>query len=183
MATIGFTAPARFIQGVTVQWRARHVDYDPATWSLEAAFVAHSDARTVAATDYGDGSFLVEISSTVSAEFEPGVYRYQLTVSSGSQRFPIGGGVIECVQDYANVSDGHDGRSPDAVIYDAITAVMQGKATQDQSNLAIGGRSLSRYTWDELIDARGYHAHQMHDEERMARGYMPRQAGQVRFTR
>jgi len=125
----------------------------------------------------------VEIDDTASAAFQTGFYRYQVNVTDGTNRFSIGGGVIEACPDYAAVSGGLDDRSSNARIYDAITAVMEGKATQDQSSLAIGGRSLSRYSWEELIAARGHYAHQMTDQERLARGFMPRGARSVRFVR
>lgn len=184
MAEITLTPPRSFVIGSTVQWRVRSTDYPPdGSRTAEIAFVTSSDSRQVAASDYGDGTWLVSITPAESGAFEPELYRYQFNVTEGSDRFSIASGIIEACANYAAISGGLDDRSSNAKIYDAITAVMEGKATQDQSSLAIGGRSLSRYSWEELISARGHHAHLMNDAERMARGLMPRGHRTVRFTR
>jgi len=183
MATIALAPPRAFVVGSTVQWRIKDVDYPAPDWVATLAFVASSDSQVITATDNGDGTHLVEIDDAASVLFVPGIYRYQVNVTDGSNRFSIRTGVIEALPNYADAGDGLDDRSPNARIYDAITAILVGKASTDQSSMSVEGRSLSRYSWEELMSARGAHAHMLTDDERLARGFMPRGAQRVRFTR
>ena len=184
MATlIPLCAPRFFVIGSTLQWRVLDSDYPPSTWSATVVFVSSSDQQSKAGSDYGDGSHLLELTPAESALFEAGMYRFQVNVTDGTDRFTIAQGVIEARPDYAEISGGIDDRSSPARIFDAITAMLERKATHDQSSLAVGGRSLSRYSWDELVRMRGHFAHQLDDEERAARGFAPKRNTQIRFTR
>lgn len=175
--------PLKLIAGTTVEWLIRADDYPAPTWTGELALVMDSDAQQIATTDNGNGEHLVRLDPAVSALLQRGIYRWQVTLTDGTDRHPVQTGVLEVIADYAAINGGLDDRSDNAKLYDAITAVMLGKASSDQSSMAIGGRSLSRYTWDELSQMRGAFAHQMTDSERMARGFSPSTPPQVRFVR
>lgn len=184
MATvIPIGAPAQFIRGDTVKWRERSSDYPPGTWSSELALASSNDHVEVAGSDYGDGTHLVALTPAQTAALLPGVvYTYQVSVTDGTDRYTIARGAIKCVADVAAVSGGLDDRSPAAIIYDAILALMQGKATSDQQSLSIDNRSLSRYSWEELSNEIGRQAHRMTGSERLARGMMPRAPRTTRFA-
>ena len=47
-----------------------------------------------------------------------------------------------------------DLRTPAEKTLEAIEALLQGKATQDQSSVSYNGRSISRFSWEELQNAR-----------------------------
>lgn len=183
MSDIQLNPPRAFVIGSTLQFRVNAPDYVPPTWTGEFALVSTSDAQQFPGTDNGDSTHLFTLTAAQTAGFAIGLYRFQINVTSGVERHTVLAGSVEALGNYAAITGGLDDRSSAAKIYDAISAMMEGKATHDQSSLAVGGRSLSRYSWPELMEARGHYAHAMSDEERMNRGFSPRGPRTIRFTR
>lgn len=174
--------PRAFVAGSTLQFRVNVSDYPAPNWSAMFALITTDNAETFAGTNYGDGQHLFTLTPTQS-DIPARLYRYQINVTDGTDRHTVRAGSIEVVANYEAVTGGLDDRSHAARIFDAINHLLEGKAKSDESSLAVGGRSLSTYTWDELVMNRGYFAHQMTDEERMARGYAPRGPRTIRFVR
>jgi hypothetical protein len=58
-----------------------------------------------------------------------------------------------------------DLRSQNRRTLDALNAMLEGKATRDQTSLSINGRSISRMSWPELLAARDNIARQVQAEE------------------
>lgn len=187
MATIIPTAPPHsFMRGDTVRWRIKSSDYPPSTHTVTVAFVRENDQRTIQASDNGDGTHLVELAIADSGEFVAGIYRWVAYAeddpATPTERFQVDQGAIVVQENFA-VGDGHDARSHAAVMFDAICALLQGKASHDQSNLSIGDRSLSKYPIDDLETWKGHYAWQMSEDEKIARGYQPQDTARVRFLR
>lgn len=185
MNEIPLTAPRLITAGTTVRFRTYERDYLPPDWVGTLALVTSSTAVRFTSTDNGDDSHLFTISPAESSALDPGAHRYQITLeeTATSERHLVRQGVIEVLRDFAAASDGYDGRSHAAVVFDAICAMIERKATHDQSSLAVGGRSLSRYSPAELLEWKGHYAHQMTDDERISRGYAPSGPRKIRFTR
>ena len=79
-----------------------------------------------------------------------GIYQWSafITKTSDSNRIQVGNGTWEVVENKA-VSTA-DPEPYEKKVLDAIQAVIQGRASQDQMSYAIAGRSLSRMDPDDL---------------------------------
>lgn len=187
--TIPTVNPRRFVRGATVQWYENHADFPPSTWTLSIAFVKADDKQEITAT--ADGSqHLVTIDADASAAFAPGSYRYRIRVVDDSTTpdtvYVLEEGTMVVEEDFFDVESGHDGRSFAARALEAIEAVMEDKASSDQSSFSVGGQQLTRYTWDELNDMRNRFAWEVRreqDRERASQGRPPLTRRQTRFVR
>ncbi len=174
--------PRAFVVGSTLAFKVNVSDYPAPTWVATFALIATDESTTFVSTDNGDGQHLFQL-TPADTTIPSRLYRWQISVTDGAELHVVRFGTIDARPNYAEVTGGLDDRSHAARIFDAINHLLEGKAKSDESSLSVGGRSLSAYTWEELVATRGYMAHQMTDEERMARGYAPRGPRTVRFVR
>lgn len=130
-------------------------DYPTASYSLSYEFnlVDGSTAAnfTLTATESND-EYLIETSNTTS--YTSGEYNWvaYITRSSDSARIKLTEGFTEIQENYATTTSSV--RSHAKKVLDAIEAVIENRATMDQSSMSIAGRSLSRLTIDELLQFR-----------------------------
>jgi hypothetical protein len=90
-----------------------------------------------------------------------------ITRSSDSARIKIGEGYTEIQDNYAATTSSV--RSHAKIVLDAIEAVIENRATMDQSSMSIAGRSLSRLSIDELMTFRDRYKTEYLKEVKMAR--------------
>ena len=76
-----------------------------------------------------------------------------ITKNSNSERIRIDSGQWEVIGDKA--TDNADPRSSNQKIYEAVVAVIEGRASQDQMSYSIAGRSLSRMSIEDLVNFEG----------------------------
>jgi hypothetical protein len=130
-------------------------DYPTASYSLSYEFnlVDGSTAAnfTLTATESND-EYIIETSNTTS--YTSGEYNWvsYITRSSDSARIKLSEGFTEIQENYATTTSSV--RSHAKKVLDAIEAVIENRATMDQSSMSIAGRSLSRLTIDELLQFR-----------------------------
>ena len=130
-------------------------DYPVADYSLSYEFNLVDGATvanfTLTASESGD-DYIIEESSTTS--YTKGNYNWvsYITRSSDSARVKLEEGFVEIQDNYATTSASV--RSHAKIVLDAIEAVIENRATMDQSSMSIAGRSLSRLSIDELLTFR-----------------------------
>ncbi len=161
------TEPSEITAGDTATWKKSLSDFLASdSWVLTYALVKTNKLIEIIAAADGD-DYLVEELPTVTTDWDPGIYHYQAYVTKATERYQVGEGTIEVLEDFATTT-GFDGRSHAKKTLDAIEAVLEDKATQDQLSYSIGGRSLSRFSWEELTGARNYYRAEYLKEERKA---------------
>lgn len=180
--------PAAFIKGDTVKFTKSLPDYLPADgWALSYAFVleaASSDQQTVDATDNGDGSHLITISATDSAGFSVGWYAWQATVTKAAERYTVAAGRVQVKPDFATLTSGYDARSHVKKVLDAIEAVLEQRATEEQSYIMIGQTQITNIPHGDLLALRSKYLAEYRSEqaaERIARGEASGRQIRVRF--
>ena len=101
-----------------------------------------------------DNIYYVEVASSTTASYSVGDYNWDafITRTADSQRFRIDNGKTKIVPNLANTNA--DTRSHAKKVLDAIEAVIEGRASQDQMSYSIAGRSLSRMSIDDLLKFR-----------------------------
>ena len=122
---------------------------------------------TVGAADGTD--FLITITTAASAGYTIGRYTYQARVENvGGEKYTVGKGVIEVKPNLELDTTGADYRSHVKAVLDALEATILGKASSDQLSYTIAGRSLSKFSPEELISWRDHYRAEYLREERKA---------------
>lgn len=147
------TEPLEVTSGNLVTWtRPEHTHMTIADgWVLTYALVITGALISVTATDNGDNTHLVSVAASTTSGWTPGIYKWQAYVTKASERYSVDEGTIEVLTNFASQSTGFDGRSHWKIVLDNVEAVIQNRATKDQSSYTVSGRQLSRTPVGDLI--------------------------------
>jgi len=167
--------PSTLVAGDRFTWKRDDLagDYSPSAFALTYEF--HSDVGgggtkkfTITATE-ADDTYYIEVGSSTTASYTPGDYVWEayITRSSDSERIMVDSGRTKITINLANTNA--DLRSHAKKVLDAIEAVIENRATIDQSSMSIAGRSLSRMNIDELINFRMQYKTEYLKEIKLAR--------------
>tara|TARA_R100000951_G_scaffold270_1_gene1328 strand:+ start:495 stop:1094 length:600 start_codon:yes stop_codon:yes gene_type:complete len=162
--------PSEIVVGDFIQWkRSDLVDAYPTNlYSLN--YVARIAAGggdheiNIAATETTD-YYLIQADSADTANYNPGDYHWQVEIvrTADSQRKVIDRGHFTVVPDLdVNASDP---RSHSEIMLTKIESLLEGKADADVSSYSIAGRSLTKMTFQELVDARNYFSGKVFSEK------------------
>ena len=166
--------PDTLVVGDRWVWRRDDLvsDYPLDEYALEYRFTEDStgntNAFTIAATE-AESTYLVEIASAVTASLTAGDYQWAAFIirSSDNQRVVIDQGRTEILPNFQNTTA--DLRSHAKKVLDAIEAVLENRASQDQMSYSIAGRSLSRMSIDDLMTFRNRYRAEYLREIKLAR--------------
>jgi len=147
-------------------------DYSNSSFTLTYEFnlIDGSSPANITLTATNDGSdYKVEVSSSTTASYTKGNYNYvvNITRNSDSARIKVGEGFVEFQDNYATTSNSV--RTHAKIVLDSIQAVIENRASMDQSSMSIAGRSLSRMSIDELLRFRDYYKTEYENEKKMHR--------------
>ena len=166
--------PDTLVVGDRWVWRRDDLvsDYPLDEYALEYRFTEDStgntNAFTIAATE-AESTYLVEIASAVTASLTAADYQWAAFIirSSDSQRVVVDQGRTEILPNLQNTTA--DLRSHAKKVLDAIEAVLENRASQDQMSYSIAGRSLSRMSIDDLMTFRNRYRAEYLREIKLAR--------------
>lgn len=167
------TEPAQFTAGDRITWKRTDLgaDYAPASYSLKySARLENSGATEIEITTSESGSdYIVEVGQSTSASYKAGVYHWQayITRTSDSERITIDSGTWEIQPNRDTTAS--DPRNHVKRVLDSIEAVIEGRATKDQENYSIQGRSLSRTPIPDLLVLRDRYKAEYVREQRAER--------------
>lgn len=148
--------PTEIVVGDFIQWKRSDLvdDYPLSEYSVE--YVARitgggSNEIKVAATETG-GTYLITVDSATSADFVAGYYHWQLEVTKTStgDRIVVDRGAFTAVVDLDD--NQADPRLFEEKMLAKIESILLGKADADVSSYSIAGRSLTKYSYQELQD-------------------------------
>lgn len=150
--------PLEIVVGDFIQWKRSDIasDYPPATHSAE--YVARitgggSNEIKLAATE-ASGYYLFTVDSATSSAFAAGKYHWQLeiTQTSSGNRLVVDTGDFQAIPDMDD--NQADPRIHAEIMVDKIQTILEGKADSDVASYSIGGRSISKMSFAELMDVR-----------------------------
>ena len=149
--TIDTVEPFGFVSGNQVQWKKSLPDY-PAGSGWELSYAVRGPEQIDLAFDTevvasGDDYLVTWATGTIAA----GTYWWQATVTKAGVSITVASGEFEVKANLATAAGVYDGRSHVKIVLDALEAVLQGKATQDQKSYKIGDREIEKLTPDELL--------------------------------
>jgi len=155
--------------GDFIQWKRSDLvdDYPPSLYT--ATYIARitgggSNEITLIGTDETT-HYLFSVSSTVSADFVPGYYHWQLEIvrNSDSERIVVDTGTFTANVDLdVNASDP---RTHAEIMVDKIESILQGRADSDVANYSIKDRSLTKLSISELLQWRDYYRLELRKEK------------------
>jgi len=145
--------PKEFVAGNTVQWKIpENADRTIAdSWVLSYALVSKSKNIDIQCTDNGDNHHLATISAEDSKDIPSGHYVWQSYLTKGTERHPVSSGSMAVSVDFASMDGGHDGRTFWRTVLENVQAVIEQRATKDQSSYTVNGRQLSRTSLPDLM--------------------------------
>jgi hypothetical protein len=144
--------PLEITAGDYIQWTKNLSDFPPGTWTLTYTLINSTNKYQLTATTSG-ADFLVTIAAATSAAYVAGVYKWQAYVTSGVQRYNVGSGEVKINPNFAATAT-LDTRTHAKKVLDAIEAVLENRASLDQEEYTIQGRSLKRTPVLELMKMR-----------------------------
>ena len=173
--------PQELVVGDYWAWKREDLVTDYPTGSYSLSYRFHCDSGgggshqfTINAVE-ADGVYYIEVPSTTTDDYLPHDYIWAayITRTSDSSRTQIDNGKTLLLPNLADTNA--DLRSYAKKVLDSIEAVIEGRATIDQSSFSIAGRSLSRMSIDELLELRRVHKVeylQEVKESRLKNGYV-----------
>ena len=149
-------------QGDTLDLEKSFSGYDYSADTLIMHFVNIDTVHAVICTDSGNSWTC----SPDTTNWESGTWKFQTVVTTaGGNRKTLETGSLNVKPSCLNSTTGLDTRTSAEKILENINAVLEGKATQDQKSYTIAGRSLNRFSWKELIEARNFYSHLVRREK------------------
>lgn len=113
--------------GDTWQWIRSLPDYPAPDWVLTYTF--YSAAGVFSFQSVASGTdHLVSVDAATTAAYAAGRYDWSAAVTQGDERYSIGSGSLQVLPD-VSAADSYDGRSHSRRMLDAITATLEGRAT------------------------------------------------------
>lgn len=133
-----------------------------------------------------NSTYYIEAASSSTTGYSVGDYIWEayITKTSDSNRIMVDSGRTSITENLANTNA--DLRSHAKKVVDAIEAVIENRASMDQSSMSIAGRSLSRMSIDELMTFRDRYKAEYLKEIKLARirnGQGTGNTPKVRFTK
>jgi len=165
--------PESFIAGDSVEWSLSLPDYLPTVWTASVVFVNASKQFGARGYDYGDGTHRLRLEPAITALIPAGVYAWQRYVSTATDRLCIAQGSTRVSPNFATQSSGIDMRTHARRVLDAIEAVLENRASEDDSYVMIGATQITKLPHADLLALRSQYRREVANEtsaERIALG-------------
>ena len=155
--------PEEVVVGDFIQWKRSDLTDYPTSSGYTAEYVARitgggsNEIKLPQSASSTDDYYLFTVDSDTSASFLPGLYHWQLeiTQTSSGNRIVVDTGDFTAIPDMDN--NQADPRIHAEIMVDKIETLLQGKADSDVANYSIAGRSLTKLSFQELLDARDHY--------------------------
>jgi hypothetical protein len=183
--------PLEIVVGDFIQWKRSDIAVEyPTSDGYTAEYVARitgggaTEIKLPQAVGSTDSYYLFTVPSATSELFEPGLYHWQLEVTQTSS----GNRVVVDIGDFTAIPDMDnnqaDPRIHAEIMVAKIETILEGKADADVSSYSIAGRSLTKMSFSELVDARDYYKREVvrhNNNELIKRGKSNGSTIKVRF--
>ena len=156
-AAIPTSEPSALRAGDTWKWTRSLPDYPAsAGWTLKYRFKNSTGGFEIVASASGN-DYSITAAAVTTATYTAGTYTWEAWVEGGSsEKYTIDEGTFVVKPDYRAVAAGAalDDRSHAKKVLDAITAVIENRASKDQERYMIANRELWRTPIPELLKLR-----------------------------
>lgn len=173
--------PSKLQAGITACWSYAL----PSHYSdCEFKYILQGPGKIEIKTTVSNGQIHVNESAESTKQWLPGAYRFQLIAAVGADRHVAQAGTLEIKPDFNELTAGHDFRSHDERMLDAIKEVLEGRIPKDVEEYTIDGRSLTRIPIKELMTLKRSYTLSVQKQKRKEQGksiFKPKMV-RVKFT-
>lgn len=160
--------PAKISAGLTFDRLVTLTEYPATSWALSVLLRGPS---VINLAGVAEGSqFRINVPGATTSPWTAGGYSYSARVTLAGDVREVQTGRIEIIADLANVIAGTDVRSQNRRTLDAINAVLEKRASQDQQKYVINNRELWRTPIADLLKLRGVYVALVRAEDAAMRG-------------
>lgn len=146
--------PSEIIAGLNIKWTKSLSGFLPEdSWILTYSLLKEGTRIEIIATDNGDSTHLVNVQAATTKDYTVGTYEVIGHVTKSLDKFEVFRGTMKVTADPTSGS-GADLRSDNKKLLDALEATLLGRASHEEEEYSIEGRSLKRMSIDELITTR-----------------------------
>lgn len=157
--------PETIVIGDYLLWKRTDLGSDYSNSLYTATYVAritgggNTEFQVVGTASGSD--YLFTVTSTTSADFVAGLYHWQLEIkrNSDNARIVVDRGNFNILVDLD--VNGSDPRTHAEIMVGKIESILSGKADSDVSSYSVAGRSLTKMSFNDLIQARDYYKREM----------------------
>jgi hypothetical protein len=171
--------PEQLIAGDTWMWTRSLPLYPAPTWILTYYLIKAGDRIEITADASGQGHE-ISVAAATTATKKAGRYRWTARVSDGTQKVTVEQGWVDVLPDPAKGIS--DPRTWAARTLAAVEGFLEGNATTAQQSMTVNGRSLSRWSIEDLMKLRDRLRQEVKGEENRGQGGRGRVI-KARFTR
>lgn len=167
--------PLELRAGDTWEWRREDLaDYPATSWTLTYRFKNQAGGFEVVAAADG-AAHAVTVAAVTTAAFVPGTYAWAAQAVNGTTKRTVDTGTLRVLPNLfaGAAASASDQRTHAKKTLDAVEAVIEGRATLDQSEFQIGGRMLKRMPIADLLRFRAFYKNEVERElaaEKLANG-------------
>lgn len=155
--------PLELHAGDTWTWTRDSADYPASAWTVTWFAKGAAGAFSITGTAEGD-THRATMAKAGTAVVKPGRYDWVARAGNGSEQYTIATGSFEVLPDFT-AEGAYDGRSHARKALEAIQAVIERRATLDQEEYSIEGRSLKRTPMADLLMLRARYLREVQAEE------------------
>mgnify|MGYP005812274809 FL=1 len=155
-------------------WKRDLTDYPIADYTLTYSFRLLSSTATEieltssVITESDTSLYTISVPSATTTGYTKGDYTYQEYITNtSSERLVLNKG-LTTVKSNLDADTG-DPRSHNRIVFDALEATLENRASIDQMSMSIAGRSLSRMSPEELNKWYSQYKHLVINEDKVSR--------------
>ena len=155
-------------------WKRDLTDYPIADYTLTYSFRLLSSTATEIAltssviTESDTSVYTIEVPSSTTIGYTKGEYAYQEYITNASSERLVLNNGLTTVKSNLDADTG-DPRSHNRIVFDALEATLENRASIDQMSMSIAGRSLSRMSPEELNKWYSQYKHLVINEDKVSR--------------
>lgn len=165
-AELQLIEPSEITAGLTYSWLLDYPDYLPVDGnSINYYLLKEGSQIVISGADNGDGKHFFEISASISTNYEAGQYNFKVVAINGLNKREIKTGVMIVNPDYISNSSGYDTRTQNKKVLDAIQKNILGLASKAEKQYTINGKSLERFSLEDLMKAESKYKDLVRKEE------------------
>lgn len=162
--------PSTITAGLSSHWTINTPDSLPADWYALNYYLIKNNAQIViTGADNGDGAFLFEVTSVISAAYLEGEYSFKLVAILGDDKWEIRSGKITVLPDFIASTTGKDTRSHNKIMLENIQATLRRGSVKGEKSYSINGKSVERFTLEELEKMESKYKQKVFEEEQAER--------------
>lgn len=152
--------PSEVVVGDFLQWKRSDLvsDYPTDLYSLSYVARINNSASEIAISTTGHTThFLATALNAATSTYAVGDYSWQaeITRTSDGERVTVDRGSFTVIADLD--AENADTRSHAQIMVDKIESLLSGKADSDVASYSIAGRSLTKMSFQDLVNARDYY--------------------------